>query len=187
MKVILVEKVSTLGNVGEIVNVAPGYGRNYLLPKKLAVLADERNKNQLAAQEKKLAKKIAEQKALAEDTQKKLNGYKLDLVRKAGANGKLFGSITTTEISKLLSEQEIEVERRVLSVSKPIKELGSYEIAAKLFSGVEATFTVNVTMDPEQEKELKAKAEAAAKAKAERALKEQEAKKEETSEEATEA
>lgn len=165
MKVILTEKVASLGNVGEVVNVSAGHARNFLFPQNKAVLADESNKAQMEHYNKMLGKKVAEEKSAAETVQKKLSGLNLDLVRKVGSNGKLFGAITTTELSKLLSEKGIEVEKRVLTVDNPIKSVGSYNVTAKLFSGVEAVFSVKVEMDPKQAEELKKKAEAAAKKK----------------------
>jgi len=165
MKVILTEKVASLGNIGEVVNVSAGHARNFLFPQNKAVLADESNKAQMEHYNKMLGKKVAEEKSAAETVQKKLSGLNLDLVRKVGSNGKLFGAITTTELSKLLSEKGIEVEKRVLTVDNPIKSVGSYNVTAKLFSGVEAVFSVKVEMDPKQAEELKKKAEAAAKKK----------------------
>lgn len=161
MKVILTEKVNTLGNVGEIVNVSPGHARNYLIPSKLAVLADEKNTKKLENHKRVLAKKISEQKQLAEGLKKKVDGVVLELVKKVGANGRLFGTVTTSELSRELAEKEIEIERRLLIVDQPIKSVGSYTVKAKLFSGVEGEFQVKVVMDPKQAEELKA-AQAAA-------------------------
>lgn len=165
MKVILTEKVPTLGNVGEIVNVSPGYARNYLIPNRFAVLADSGNKAQLDHYNKMLAKKVAEEKTSAQALAKKLNGLNLQLIKKVGANGKLFGTVTTSELAKELETKEISVERRTLILDNPIKALGSYNVKAKLFSGVEAEFSVSVEIDPKQAEELKKKAEAAAAAK----------------------
>lgn len=157
MKVILTEKVKSLGNVGEIVNVSSGYGRNYLIPNQMAVLADESNKAQAEHYKKSLAKKVEEQKQAAMDLKGKVDGVSLELVKRVGAGGKLFGTVTTVELSKILGEQGLDVERRHITLSAPIKALGSYEATAKLFSGVEATFKVNVVIDPAQAEELKEK------------------------------
>ena len=165
MKVILTEKVPTLGNVGEIVNVSPGYARNYLIPNRFAVLADSGNKAQLDHYNKMLAKKVAEEKGAAEAVAKKLSGLSLELIKKVGANGKLFGTVTTGDLVKELEGKEISLERRTLIIEKPIKALGTYNVKAKLFSGVEAEFSVKVDIDPKQAEELKKKAEAAAEAK----------------------
>ena len=163
MKVILVEKVPTLGNVGEIVNVSQGYGRNFLIPNKKAVLADDAHKSELENSKKRLKKKMDEETKEALATKKKLNGVNLELVKKVGASGRLFGTVTTSELSKHLGEKGIVVERRVLSVSDSIKKVGSYTVKAKLFTDIEAEFSVKVTMDPKQAEELKAKEEKAKK------------------------
>ena len=165
MKVILIEKVPTLGNVGEIVNVSQGYGRNYLLPQNLAVLADEAHKNQLANQQRKLAKKIEAQTGDAEKVKDQLDGYVLELIKRVGANGKLFGSVTTLELSKELEAKGIHVEKRLISLVHPIKSVGEFKGVAKLFHDIAANFTVKVTMNPKQAQELKEKQAAATKKK----------------------
>ena len=172
MKVILTERVSSLGNVGEVVNVSAGYARNFLIPGDKAVLADESNKAQMEHYQKMLGKKVTEEKTAAESIKKKLDGLQLDLIKKVGNNGKLFGAVTTAELSKELAEKGIEVEKRVITLETPIKATGLFNAKAKLFSGVEAEFSIKVDMDPKQAEEMKLKAEAAAarkKAKAEAA------------------
>lgn len=182
MKVILTERVKTLGNIGEIVNVSQGFARNYLIPNKLAKLADEANAKQMQDYQKMLAKKVAEEKAAAEELAKKVSGITVNLIKKIGGNGRLFGTVTNSELSKELEKQGATVERRLITIENPIKTLGDFEITAKLFKGVEATFKVKVEMDPKQVEEMKKKQEAAAKKKAAKA----EAKTEESAEEATE-
>ncbi len=169
MKVILTEKVATLGNLGEIVNVSPGYGRNYLIPNKLAVLASDANKKELDNQKRALQKRIAEEKSAAEVIKKKIDGLKLEFVRRIGGNGKLFGSITNAELSKELADRQIEVERRQIVIANPIKSLGEFAVKVKLFAGVDASFTVTVKMDPAQIAEEKEKQATAAQRKAQRA------------------
>jgi large subunit ribosomal protein L9 len=165
MKVILTERVKTLGNVGEIVNVSQGYGRNYLIPGKFAVLADESNKKEMADHEKRLAKKVAEQKAEAEAIAKKLSAITLTLIKKVGGNGSLFGTVTNVELAKELAKQDVAIERRMITIETPIKTTGEFEISAKIFAGVETTFKVIVEMDPVQAEEMKKK-QAALEAKA---------------------
>ena len=169
MKVILTEKVSSLGNVGEVVNVSAGYARNFLIPGNKAVLADESNKAQMEHYQRMLGKAVAAEKSAAEAVAKQLNGLQLDLIKKVGGNGKLFGAVTTAELSKVLADKGIEVEKRVITLDSPIKALGTYTAKAKLFSGVESEFTVKVEIDPVQAEELKKKAEAAAAKKAAKA------------------
>jgi len=168
MKMILIEKVPTLGSVGEIVNVSAGYGRNYLLPNKLAIIADESNKKSLENHQRALAKKIDAEKKVALDIKKKVDAVKLTLIKKIGASGKLFGTVTTTELSKELAKLSIEVEKRQLVIENPIKQLGTYKVKAKLFTGVEGEFSVKVDIDPVQAAELKAQQEEAKKNKAKR-------------------
>lgn len=169
MKVILTDKVKSLGNIGEIVNVSQGFARNYLIPNKLAKLADEGNAKQMADYQKMLAKKVAEEKAAAEELAKKVSGITVSLVKKIGGNGRLFGTVTNSELSRELEKQGAIVERRLINVDTPIKTLGEYEMTAKLFKGVEATFKVKVEIDPKQAEEMKKKQEAAAKKAAKKA------------------
>jgi len=181
MKVIITERVKTLGNVGEIVNVSQGYARNYLIPNGFAVVADESNKKQTAHHEKMLAKAVAAEQAEATSMKSKIEGLTLELVKKVGGTGKLFGTVTNAELAKELEKQGIELERRLISLA-PIKALGSYDVKVKLFKEIEATFKVNVVIDPKQAEEIKAKQEAAAK----KAEQKAEASEEESTEEATE-
>ncbi|MBL6991191.1 MAG: 50S ribosomal protein L9 [Bacteriovoracaceae bacterium] len=163
MKVILTENISTLGNVGEMVNVSKGHARNYLIPNNFAVLADETNKKQFEDNKRRLALKIAEEKNKALEIKKKIDGQTLELTKKVGGNGRLFGTVTNTELAKEFSEKGVEIDRRQISIEKPIKTLGSFEVKAKVFTDVEAVFNVKVAMDPKQAQEEKAKQAAAAK------------------------
>jgi large subunit ribosomal protein L9 len=155
MKVILVEKVKALGTIGEIVNVSAGFARNFLFPRKLALLADEKNSNVLKDKQKALAKKVSAEKGTAEALKKKLEGQTVELIKKVGANGRLFGAVTTAEIAKELENKGITVERRLITVEGSIKSLGTYEVKAKLFNDVIATFKVKVAIDAAMAEELK--------------------------------
>jgi large subunit ribosomal protein L9 len=157
MKVILTEKVKSLGGVGDIVNVSAGYARNYLVPEGFAVIADAGQEKALNNQKRALAKKIEAEKGEAEALKAKIDGYKLDLVKRSGPNGKLFGTVTNTELSKELEALGMAVERRHLIIETPIKALGSYTVKAKLFKDVSAEFSVTVSLDPKQAEEMKAK------------------------------
>ncbi|MFG1499796.1 50S ribosomal protein L9 [Halobacteriovorax sp. XZX-3] len=159
MKVILKETVKSLGNVGEIVNVSAGYARNFLIPNGAAVLADESNTAQVKHFEKLLAKQVEADKASATKVAGAINGLNIELIKRVGTNGKLFGSVTTHELSLELGKLGHDVERRHLLLENPIRAIGSYEVKAKVFAGVDATFTVTVKMDPAQEEENKKKAE----------------------------
>ncbi len=157
MKVILTKKVPTLGNIGEVANVSQGYGRNYLIPNGMAVLADNAHKKEFENHKRRLTKKIEEEKTAAMDIKKKIDGLVIELEKKVGANGKLFGTVTTSELSKLLGDKEIEVEKRWITLSTPIKSTGSFTADVKLFTDVIAQFEVKVAMDPKQALELKEK------------------------------
>lgn len=165
MKVILTEKVRALGNIGEIVNVSPGFGRNYLIPNKFAVLADEGNKKAQAHFDRMLAKKVSQEREAALEAKKKIDALSLELIKRVGASGKLFGMVTTADLAKELETRGVTVEKRVITVDQPIKSLGQYEVKVKLFKDVEANFKVKVTLDPAQAEEMKKKQELAAKMK----------------------
>ena len=164
MKVILLEKVKALGNIGEIVTVAEGFARNYLMPRKLALVADSKNSNVLKDKQKALGKKVNEEKAAAEGIKKKLEGTTIELIKKVGMNGKIFGSVTSQDISKELESKGIHVERRLLNIEGSVKSLGTYDVKAKLFGNdIVSTFKVKVMVDPVQAEELKKQQAEAAK------------------------
>jgi large subunit ribosomal protein L9 len=181
MKVILKENVKSLGNIGEILNVSAGYARNFLLPRKLAIVADESNTRIINDFKKALNKKLAQEKAVAEGIKSKVNGISITLMKRVGGSGKLFGSITTADIAAELKKVAgVELEKRTLSVDRAVKQLGTYEVKAKIFGDVEAKFTLKIEIDPAQVEELKeAQKEAAEKkkrqAKADKEAKEAEA------------
>ena len=176
MKVILTEKVKALGTIGEIVNVSAGFARNFLFPQKLAVLADEKNSNVLKDKQKALAKKIAAEKAGAEAVKKKIDGVTVELIKKVGANGRLFGAVTSQEIVKELEKLGVSVERRLLAFDGSIKSLGTYEVKAKLFNDVTATFNLKVAIDAAMAEELKKQQAEAQKRNAEKKAKAEAAK-----------
>lgn len=155
MKVILTERVSTLGNVGEIVNVSAGYARNFLFPKKLAKLADVANTKVLEHQKRMLNKKVEAEKKEATDLKKKIEVVSLEFVKRVGASGKLFGTVTTTEMAKEFEKLNIAVDRRQIHMDAPIKGLGTYTAKVKLFIGIDAEFKVKVIQDQKQLEELK--------------------------------
>lgn len=163
MKVILTDRVKALGNVGEMVNVSQGYARNYLIPNKLALLADESNQKQMKDYQKMLSKKVDEEKKEAKELASKIEGRTVAVTKKVGGNGRLFGTVTSAELSKELEKDGLMVERRLIQIDDPIKNLGTFEVKAVLFHDVEATFKVKVEMDPKQVEEEKRKQEAAVK------------------------
>ena len=145
MKVIFQQDVRGQGKKGELKEVSDGYARNFLLPRKLAVEATTDNLNTMRLREKARAKQMAEEKAAAEAAAKKLEGIVVKISAKAGAGGKLFGSITSKEISdELQSQFGISIEKNKIGQPEPIKSYGSFSVKCKL--GYEITGTINVVV-----------------------------------------
>ncbi len=143
MKVIFTADVKGQGKKGELKEVSTGYARNYLMPRGLATEATADNLNAFKLKEKARAAQIAKEKAQAEEYAKKLAGVQVTIRAKAGANGKLFGAVTSQEISDALREQfGMDVEKNKIVQPEPIKSYGSYTVKAKL--GYEISGTVNV-------------------------------------------
>ncbi|HIQ78860.1 MAG TPA: 50S ribosomal protein L9 [Candidatus Scatomorpha intestinavium] len=146
MKVIFNVDVRGQGKKGDMKEVSDGYARNYLLPRKLASEATADAVNAFKLREKAKAAQIARDKALAEENAKKLEGIVVQVQAKAGQGGRLFGAVTSQEISDALREQHgIEIEKNRIVQSEPIKQFGSYEVKAKLGSEVSGTINVLVT------------------------------------------
>lgn len=164
MKVILLEKVKNLGNIGQIVTVAEGFARNFLLPRKFALVADGKNSNMLKDRQKALGKKIQAEQAGAVAIKGKLDGLTLEIIKKVGQNGKMFGSVTTQDVSKELEGKGIHVERRLITIEGSAKNLGTFDCKARLFGNdVVANFKIKVMIDPAQAEELKKQQAEAAK------------------------
>ena len=144
MKVILKENIDTLGNIGDIVKVAPGYARNYLLPKGFAVEATEKNARELEHIKRQMAYKKNKVAEAARLELSKLEEIVVEIERVAGAEGKLFGSVTNMDIALILKEKGVEVERRKILLAEPIKQVGEYAVPVKLHPEVTATLKVNV-------------------------------------------
>ena len=143
MKVILQQDVKGQGKKGQLIDVSDGYGRNFLLAKKLAVLATPENVNTMKQQEKAKQAQMAAEKAEAQATAKKLEGLTVKIVAKAGEGGRLFGAVTAKEVSEALAAQHgVNIAKTKLVLDEPIKSCGGYKIKAKL--GYEITGTVSV-------------------------------------------
>ena len=148
MKVILQQDVKGQGKKGQMVEVSDGYGRNYLLPRKLAVEATAENVNTMRMQDKAKAARLAEEKAAAQALAERLKGVQVKIKARAGQGGKLFGSITSKEISEELKAQyAIDVNKSKIVLSEPIKSFGSFEVKCKLGSEVSGTIYVLVAED----------------------------------------
>jgi len=146
MKVILQQDVKGQGKKGQLIEASDGYARNYLLPRKLAVLATAENVNTMKMQEKARAAQEAAERAEAEATAAKLKGISVKVVAKGGSNGRLFGAVTTKEIADALSAQHgITINKSKLVQEEPIKAFGGYELKVKLGYEVTATLKVVVT------------------------------------------
>ena len=143
MKVILQQDVKGQGKKGQLVDVSDGYARNFLLAKKLAVLATPENVNTMKQQEKAKKAQEAAEKAEAQAIAKKLEGLTVNVVAKAGEGGRLFGAVTAKEVSEALAAQHgITINKAKLVLDEPIKACGGYQIKAKL--GYEVIGTVNI-------------------------------------------
>ncbi len=147
MQIILQEDVEKLGNRGEVVEVAAGYARNYLLPRKLAIEATDGNRNALERIRASLAKKTATERAAAEKQAELLNGVTLQFTRKTGENDQLFGSVTSADIAEALAAQKFSVDKRQVQLADPIKVLGEYPVVIKVFRDVTATVKVVVAKE----------------------------------------
>ena len=154
MKVILRDKVPNLGNIGDVVTVTDGYGRNYLLPRKLALLANDRNVKQLQHQQRMMGKRLAAAKADASLIADRMTGQRLIVKKHSGEEGKLFGSVTPREIVDLLGDRGFTIDRRDLNIKEPIKSIGTFEVECSLHTDVKSKFFVIVeALEVEQEPE----------------------------------
>ncbi len=145
MEIILLKDMENLGKVGDIVKVKDGYARNYLIPSGIALPATKSNvarvKNELQSLRKKAEKQLQRYKELAE----KLNTLRITIEHEAGEEGKLFGSVTTSQIEKALHQAGFEeIEKKQIILESPIRETGTYEVKVHLFKDVDATITVDV-------------------------------------------
>jgi large subunit ribosomal protein L9 len=145
IEVILRDDVKSLGKAGELVRVRPGYARNYLLPQGLAYEATEGNRKRIAAETRARSARLSAEKDGAEALAARLNGVTLSLTGNAGEEGKLFGSITTSDIAAALKAQGFEVDRRRIDLDQPIKSLGEHVVPIRVHPEVEAKVRVTVS------------------------------------------
>ena len=145
MKIILLEDVKTLGKKGDVVNVSDGYARNAILPKKLGVEATAKNLNDLKLQNKHADKVAAENLAKAKELAKEIEQKKVVIKIKSGDGGKIFGLVSTKEIAQAAKEQTgLELDKKKMQLTDPIKALGTYEVPVKLHPQVTTKLTVQV-------------------------------------------
>jgi large subunit ribosomal protein L9 len=144
MEVILREDVEKLGSRGQVVKVAPGFARNFLLPKKLAVAATESNKKIVEQERQAHLRREAKEHADAADLGKMMNGVTVTVAQKAGENDQLFGSVTAKDIADLLEKQGYNIDRRKILLDSPIRTLGEHKVPVRLHRDVTAEINVNV-------------------------------------------
>ncbi|MBS5604938.1 MULTISPECIES: 50S ribosomal protein L9 [Enterocloster] len=145
MDIVLLEDVKALGKKGQIVKVNDGYARNFILPKKLGVEATTKNLNDLKLQKANDARLAAEQLAAAKELAKKVEASPVTVSIKAGEGGRTFGSVSTKEIGKAVSDQlKLDIDKKKMVLTDPIKTLGTFEVPVKLHKDVTAKLTVKV-------------------------------------------
>lgn len=144
MEVILKEDIVNLGHRGDVVKVADGYGRNFLLPRKLALQATETNKAVIEQMKASAARRAATEKAQAEQQVAKLEPIALSFTRKAGDQGHLFGSVTSADIAAELARRGFEIDRRKIQLSEPLKSVGEFVVPIRLYREVTARVKVSV-------------------------------------------
>ena len=166
MQVILLERINRLGNVGDVVKVKPGFGRNFLLPLKKALRATEENKKVFEGKRAALEKQNADAKAAAEKRAKTMGALAVTIIRQAAEDGKLYGSVAVRDVAEALKEAGHDVERRLIDLNTAIKNLGVYEAVINLHAEVQVPVKVQVARNAEsllaQELEAKEQAPAAA-------------------------
>ena len=147
MEIILRERVEKLGTKGDVVNVSDGYARNFLLPKKLAVLATPANMKQIEQEKAAAVRREAKEKQEAEALAKQLSQVSLEVSRKVGENEVLYGSVTSMDIAQLLEAKGFTVDRRKIDLHEALKSLGQHDIPIKLHREVTAFVKVEVTRE----------------------------------------
>lgn len=147
MKLILREDVEDLGKVGDVVDVAGGYGRNYLLPRGLAVKASTRNLKEQEHQKKLIQVRLARQKKDAEEMAGSLDSVSCTIARKTGEDEKLYGSVTSRDIEEALKEEGVSIDRKRILLEEPIKKLGMHTVPVKLHTEVTGNIKVWVVKE----------------------------------------
>ncbi|MBI3450974.1 MAG: 50S ribosomal protein L9 [Acidobacteria bacterium] len=147
MRIILREDVEKLGRRGEVVKVAPGYGRNYLLPKGLAYLHTAGNEKRVEQERRFLTVKLAKEKQAAEELSRRISQLSLTIVRKVGENETLYGSVTNGDIGEALEKEGFGIDKRKILLEEPIKTLGIYTVSVRLHADVNAELKVWVVKE----------------------------------------
>jgi len=147
MEVILREDIDKLGARGEVVKVAPGFARNYLLPKRLAVTATDANKKIVEQERQAHLRKEVKLHSEAQDLAKLLTGVSVTIVQKAGENDQLFGSVTAKDVADALAAKNFTIDRRKIQLDEPIKQLGEFKVPVRIHKDVTAEVTVVVAKE----------------------------------------
>ena len=151
MEVILKEDIAKLGTRGDVVKVAEGYGRNYLLPRKLAIQASESNKAVIGQMKAAAVRRTANEKAQAEELAKQFDGVSVSFTRKSGEHDQLFGSVTSGDLADALVKKGFNVDRRKIQLHEPLKTLGEFTVPVKLHKDVTAHLKVVIDKEPSTE------------------------------------
>ncbi len=144
IKLILIENVPSLGQAGDVIEVADGYARNYLVPQKKGVPATPNNIKALEYQRQVLEKKKEKERQKAENLAKKIEGLICEIKKQAGEEEKIFGSVTSADIAMALKEKGIEIDKKKVALDEPIKQIGDYEVLIKLYPEIQAYLKVKV-------------------------------------------
>jgi large subunit ribosomal protein L9 len=150
MQVILLERIGRLGQMGDVVTVKDGFARNFLLPQRKALRATKANRERFEKERAQLEARNLEQKSEASGVAGKLQGQSFIIVRQAGDSGQLYGSVTTRDISTVVTEGGFSIERRQVMLDRPIKTLGLHEVRIGLHAEVEPRVTINVARSPDE-------------------------------------
>lgn len=150
MDIILLERVGNLGNIGDVVTVKDGFARNFLLPNKKALRANEANKAVFEANRERLEKENAERREAAEKEAKKLDDMSIELIRQASQTGQLYGSVTVRDIVIALEEKGEAITKKQVVLERPIKEIGMHEVTVNLHAEVDVIVKVNVARSTEE-------------------------------------
>jgi large subunit ribosomal protein L9 len=150
MQVILLERVENLGGIGDEVKVRDGFARNYLLPQKKALRANEANRKAFEARRAEIEARNAETRTTAEAASKSIDGKSYVLIRQAGEAGQLYGSVSSRDIAEEIAKTGAKIDRAAVVLDKPIKTIGMYEVRVRLHAEVSARVSINVARSPDE-------------------------------------
>ena len=147
MKLILTQTIESLGIIGSEVDVKPGYARNYLLPQQKAVVATPQNRRRMEQDKSKVELQIAKERTLAEEMAQKLTGVVCRISAKVAEEDRLYGSVTVRDVIDSLAAQNVVVEKRMVLLSEPIKQLGTHKVPIRVYKGVEPEITLEIVAE----------------------------------------